>query len=146
MRDSTFEIEFVSHCLAGGIGPDGTRDRFQRTSDNRIVAQPSWWHAALTRAITLSHLTDVRAIDITVEPTFEAPTELWDFHFAPKQSRCHEAIMPGTRVRFCAIVADHVTEQTLTTILDRMGRFVGLSPFGYRMGFGKFVLRSVQIK
>ena len=53
--------------------------------------------------------------------------------------------MPATKVTFEAVVADHVTESSLATILDRMGKFVGLSPYGYRLGYGKFNVVSVEV-
>jgi len=54
--------------------------------------------------------------------------------------RKHEAIYPGVKIKFSAVVSDHVTQSQLTNILTTMGKFVGLSPYGYKLGYGKFNL------
>ena len=53
--------------------------------------------------------------------------------------------MPGTKVTFVAMVADYVTESSLQYILEKMGSFVGLSPYGYKLGYGKFSVVSVEV-
>lgn len=53
--------------------------------------------------------------------------------------------MPGTHVVFEAVVADHVTHSSLTAILSKMGKYVGYSSYGHRLGFGKFTLVNVDV-
>ena len=66
--------------------------------------------------------------------------------YGDNKSRVHEAIMPGTVVEFNAMVSDRVTESILRSILDRVGRFVGLSPYGYKLGYGKFNVIEVEVE
>ena len=53
--------------------------------------------------------------------------------------------MPGTPVTFNAVVSDHVTEQMRKQLLEKMGKFVGLSPYGYKLGYGKFSVVKVVV-
>ena len=145
MKDTKFTIEFTTHCLANAIGPDGDKDHFQRDSHGKLIWQQSWWYSSFTHAIELAHIRGIKAADIHMNLAVEADTEIYRRRYGEDKFRTHEAIMPGTHVTFEAIVADHVTESNLKTILDRMGTYVGLSPYGFRLGFGKFNVVDVTI-
>lgn len=145
MKDATFTLEFVSHVLGNSVNKNGEKDRFQRDELNRIVFQQAWFHSAFQKAIELSKIKGVKPSDIQVELTFEAPTKIFARRYGEGKYRIHEAIMPGTKVKFNAIVADHITEKILFTILDKMGKFVGLSPYGYKLGYGKFNVSEVTV-
>jgi hypothetical protein len=145
MKDAKFTLEFTSHVLANGIGPKGEPDHFQRDGQNQLVFQQSWFHSAFTRAIDIARIRGVKASDIQVDLTFTAPTQIYKRRYGDSKYRTHEAIMPGTRVVFCALVADQVTDQVLRMLLERMGKFIGLSPYGYRLGYGKFSVADVTV-
>lgn len=145
MKDATFTLEFTQHVLANATLPDGSRDRFQRDGGNRIVFQQSWFHSAFCQGIELARLRGVKAADIHMDLTFDAPTEDFNRRYGPDKYRNHEAIMPGTRVTFNAVVADNITEQTLRQILERIGKYIGISPYGYKLGYGKFNVTAVTV-
>jgi len=145
MKDCTFELEFTSHVLANG-GQGGNEDKFQRDSDNHIVFQQPWFHSAFTAGISLARIKGVKASDIQVDLTFSAPTETFSRKYGEHNNfRRHEAIMPGTKVKFEAVVADHITEKTLRDVLTKVGKFVGLSPYGFKLGYGKFNVVDVHV-
>lgn len=150
MKDARFKLEFTTHVLANSQGPTGERDHFQRDSENKIIWQKSWWYSAFAQAIELAQVRGIKPADIHMALALEAPTEVYRRHYSTAERedcyRKHEAIMPGTCVEFEAIVGDHVTESHLRAILQRMGKYVGLSPYGYKLGFGKFNVLSVTVK
>jgi hypothetical protein len=145
MKDATFTLEFTTHVLANSVGPNDEKDHFQRDSENNLIWQQSWWYSAFTRAIELSHIRGIKASDISMNLSVKADTEVYKRRYGDGQFRKHEAIMPGTRLTFEAIVDDRITQSNLEVILDRMGKFVGLSPYGYRLGYGKFNVISVEV-
>ena len=145
MKDCTFELEFTSHVLANGNGQDGNEDKFQRDSENHIVFQQPWFHSAFTTGISLARVKGVKASDIQVDLTFTAPTETFSRKYGEHNFRQHEAIMPGTRVKFEAVVADHITEKIVRDVLTKVGKFVGLSPYGFKLGSGKFNVVNVVV-
>ena len=140
MKNTSFQLEFTTHVLANGIGPEGKKDHFQRDSLNNLIWQQSWWYSAFTQAIELARVRGIKAADIHMNLAVKAPTELYRRHYGDDKFRVHEAIMPGSKVTFEAVVADHVTGSSLSSILDKMGKYVGLSPYGFRLGFGKFLV------
>ena len=44
------------------------------------------------------------------------------------------------------MVADHVTTSILEDILKKMGQYVGLSPYGFRLGYGRFKVTQVEVE
>jgi hypothetical protein len=146
VKDANFTLEFSKHVLANSVGPDGQNDRFERDSDNKLIWQQSWWYSAFAKAMQMSKLRGLKPGDICMNLTVEAPTELFARRWGDNKVRTHEAIMPGTRVMFEAVVADHVTESNLQTILTRMGQYVGLSPYGFRLGYGRFSVVNVEVE
>ena len=146
MKDANFTIEVIRHILANGYDNDGDHDRFQRDSTNAIIFQQSWWHSAFAAALPGTEIRHIKPNDICMDLTVDAATELYKRRYGRDSYRVHEAIMPGTKVRFQALVADHVAESNLRTLLDRIGRFIGLSPYGHKLGFGKFRLLELEVK
>jgi len=149
MKDCHFTLEFTTHVLANSHSPDGERDRFQRDSDNKLIWQQNWWYSAFAQSIELAHIRGIKAADIHMNLAVKAETADYRrrYSLVGKENcyRMHEAIMPGTKVTFEAIVADHVTESQLAMILERMGKYVGLSPYGYKLGYGKFNVTEVVV-
>ena len=155
MKDATFTLEFTRHVLANSMGPgpaddrvDGEmkKDRFERDSQDRLVWQQSWWYSAFARSIQLAKVRGVKPGDICMDLSVDAPTELYPRRWGEGRIRTHEAIMPGTKVKFEAMVSDQVTTSTLQDILRKMGQFVGLSPYGYKLGYGRFRVASVEVE
>jgi hypothetical protein len=149
MKDATFTLEFISHMLGNQDGPRGEKDHFKRDSRGRIIFQQSWFYSAFNRAIQMTRLRGVKPGDIQMCLLFEAPTQIYRRRYSGRDGRegfrPHEAIMPGTQVTFTAMVADHITETTLSSILERMGQHVGLSPYGYRLGYGRFNVVDIKV-
>lgn len=146
MKNAEFTVEFIRHVLANGRGPNGERDVFERDGTNALIFHQTWWYSAFSRAIETSSVRGVKPSDIAMDLSVNAPTEKWNRHYGPNKSRLHESIMPGTKVTFKALVADKITESNLAEILERMGRFVGISPYGHKLGFGRFKVIDVVIE
>jgi len=148
MKDVKFEIEFVTHCLATGGDPEqDLPDTFARDSSDHIIMQKTWFHSAFTRAIELARLQgQMKAEDIQIDPTITAETERYERRFDADAFRIHEAIPPGTKVSFEGMAEDNVDQKMLKAVLERMGKYVGLSPYGFRLGFGRFHVVSVEVQ
>jgi hypothetical protein len=146
VKDVTFTVEFVQHVLANS-GLDGKQCVFQRTRTGLLVFQQSWWHSAFARGMEgVDDLRHLKPGDISVGLIVDAPTEMFQRRYGVNRYRVHEAIMPGTIVTFTAIVDDRVTESNLKTLLNRVGKYIGLSPFGHKLGYGMFQLLGLRVQ
>ena len=146
MKAVSFELEFTTSVLANSTNVKGQQDVFQRDGSNNIILQQSWIYTALTKAIELTRIRGVKASDISVDLVIKAPTEVYNRKYGHDQYREHEAIMPGTVVTFNAMVSDNVTESILRNILEKLGTYIGLSPYGHALGHGRSVLKSLTVE
>ena len=145
MKDCFFEIEVVTHILASGNVPGKDYAAFHRDSKGHIIFQSSWFHSAFTRGIELANIRGIKASDIHMNLVIDAPTAFYKRFYDDQDFRVHEAVFPGAVIKFEAVVRDHVTTPEMQGILERIGKFVGISPFGYNLGFGKFEVNKVIV-
>jgi hypothetical protein len=146
MKEAEFTIEFITHCLALSSGPkQDSCERFDRDSQNRIIWKQTWWYTAFGRTIEMYNIRGVKPNDFNVSLLVDTPTEVYKRKYGQNGFRRHEAIMPGTQVTFKAVVSDNVTESTFKHLLEKMGDYVGVSPYGHNLGYGKFVVNDVTL-
>jgi hypothetical protein len=147
MKKAKFEIEFLQPMLANGRPGDITC-RFNRDTEGMLVFESRWWHSAISAA--LKNMPDMKHVspeDINVALQVRAATKLHErtyFKHDKKCRRVHESIPPGAIVKFEALVADQVSESNLKAILSMIGSYIGMSPFGYKLGFGKFKVLTIK--
>jgi hypothetical protein len=146
MKDATFTLEFVTHCLANGREKGGDTDVFSRDSSGKLIWKHSWWYAAFSKAIKQAKLHDVKPNQINVCLTVPAQVAVHTRRIKETWTRSHEAIFPGTQVTFDATVDDAITETILETLLERVGKYVGISPWGHNLGFGRFEVIDVTVE
>lgn len=146
MKNSTFTIEFVSHCLANSPNRSNDCDRFDKDSAGNLIWGFSWWYSALTRAISDNKaFKGIKANQINIDLVVKADIEEYRRRINERRYRNHEAIMPGTSVTFTAVVHDRITETVLRDLLTYTGKFIGISPFGFNIGFGRFEVVDVSV-
>ena len=144
MKNGKLEIEFVTHCLSSG-NRDNVSDRFVKDSEQHIVWNQSWWYSALTTAIPQSGVKDVKPGHFNFNPVVAAKTQCYRRKYNGDKFRSHESIMPGTKVEFEFVVPDHVTDGMVRKIMEYLGKYIGLSPYGYKLGYGKFNVCRVAV-
>lgn len=139
-------VEFLQPCLSCGNREfEGDMDRFQRASDGSIIWSQSWWHAVLNRAKKSLNM-DVRLSDIQFSLSVTAETAPHQRRYGGKKYRVHEAILPGNPVRFDFALDNNVSPEELEQLMRHIGKFIGISPYGYNLGYGKFeVLEVVSV-
>lgn len=137
MKKGYIEVEFLQPCLSCGNREDGDSDKFQRASDGSIIWSQSWWHAVLTRAKKDLDM-DVDVADFAFSLSITADTSSYRRKYGGKKFRVHEAIMTGTQVKFDFALKNNATLEELETMMKHIGQFIGISPYGYNLGYGKF--------
>ena len=137
MKNGKLEIEFVTHCLSSG-NRDTVSDRFVKDSEQHIIWNQSWWYSALSAAIPQAGVRDVKPGHFNFNPVVCAKTQMYRRKYNGDKYRVNESIMPGTKVEFEFVVPDHVTTAMLRKIMEYLGKYIGLSPYGYKLGYGKF--------
>lgn len=146
MKDASITIEYVTHCLASGRQVKDGYDEFEKDSSGNIIWKQSWWYAALMKSIELAGVKGIKPAHFHFNPVITAETEAYKRKYGRDRFRTHEAIFPGTKVTFEAVVDDIVTESAVEKIFKRMGKYVGLSPYGHNLGYGMFEVDAIEVE
>lgn len=133
--------------------------KFRRDKKNRIAIDHKQWQWAFTSAAKALRY-DIDASTIRTEAGFDPPSiALYNrkyTHRGKPKEEMFESIREGTVItlRFLIMEAPDndregqqqkpPTKQELQTILDYVGMFIGLSPWGSRWGFGTFDVESLE--
>ena len=73
-----------------------------------------------------------------------ADTQLYKRRYSKTCYRTHEAIMPGTKVTIEFAIADHISKRDLKRLFRKMGKYIGLTQYGFNLGYGKFNLKHID--
>lgn len=145
MKDMILTVEFVTHCLSAGRQSEDDHDSFDRDNSGNVIFRQPWYHAAILKTIELSGLRGIRPGFFYFSNVVTVKTEIYKRKYGRDKYRSHEAIMPGTELTVHAMVDDSISEKQALDLFTCMGRYVGLSPFGYNLGFGKFEVRNLKL-
>lgn len=148
MKEMILEIEYVTECLAQSQGRrEQNTDWFKRDGDKNIIWCQSWWYSAISRTVEMYEIRGIKPSMFNFCPVVEAEkTEVFERQYKRNKIRCHESIPVGTRVTFTAVVADQITDSVANSLFTKMGKYVGLSPYGHNLGYGKFNVISIDLQ
>lgn len=145
MQRMTLTVEYVTHALSSGRHGDNHYDSFERDPADNIIWRQPWWHAAILKTIELTGMRGLKPAYFYFEPAVKAETELFKRKYGRDKFRMHESIMPGSKMTVKALVDDTISEEQARDLFVNMGRFVGLSPFGHNLGYGKFEVVNFEL-
>ena len=145
MKKADIKVEYLTHCLASGNRDDDGADTFEKDHEGNLIWHKSWWYSAVAKSIDLTGLRNVKPGNFHFDLCVSAPVVKFHRKYGKGNFRVHEAIEPGTVVAFKAIVADHVTEHQIRELFDTMGTYIGLTPYGFNLGYGNFKLIDVKL-
>lgn len=147
MRRMRATIQFTSACLANDPGSEDNVDRFDRDNHDRVIIRPNCLEASIHKSLAFVPFKHISSTDVIIAPELEAGTAIWDRTYSSKGQRCsrtHETIPQGSKCVLELAASEAVEPGQLEELLTAMGRFVGISPFGHNMGFGRFSLINLE--
>ena len=150
MRELKVTLAFTTECL-GNVkyqpeGQEWPAYRFARTPDGHIRFEAGWWRANIRFAADAlcRHQSCVDQIHFDIAVVKAQPTKMHRRYFNSKAYMRHEAFLPGDRITIKCLVPDAINDEDFKQLMDLIGRFRGISPFGPRE-YGFFTVASVQL-
>lgn len=150
MRELKVALTFTTECLGNvKYQPEGETwpaYRFARTPDGNIRFEASWWRSNIRFAadVLCRHHKAVEQVHFDVAVARAQPTKMYRRYFNNKAYMRHEAFLPGDRIIIKCLVPDSISDEDFKQLMDLIGRFRGISPFGPRE-YGFFTVTSVQL-
>ena len=121
-----------------------TLDRMMRDPEGDVIFLQSWWRAVLSYGAQAYNRYE-KDIDL-VQTDTKVKGELSTFrrYYKPNEFKMHEAFLAGAEieVRFCLPRA--IGPEEIKELLTLAGRYVGVSPYGHKQDYGRFLVLSVE--
>jgi hypothetical protein len=143
------QLRLTSHLL-GELRPDhnGIR-RFKKDKQGRMfVNQRTWQDQLQLAARNLQMDVDIRRTVIPPESIICASVHLFRRVYSQVNIELFESFRKGTILTFDVMVRDdlpkHPREEQVRSIFEFTGEKLGLSQFGSKFGFGRFVLVGIN--
>jgi hypothetical protein len=138
------KIEFTTPCL-GGVRRDDC-DLMQRDRDGNVIFMPSWWKAALTKAAKALSKYHRMVEHIYPALVLNGQTTIIRRQFGPKPKdfKCHEGFDTGASVTCGFTIPYGTTIEQFTELLEAVGMYIGVSPYGWQTNYGRFRVLSVE--
>ena len=152
MRELTVRIKFTTACL-GNVKQHKPGDKWPsfwmpKTPDGKVRFEAQWWKHSLkfSAQVLCRHQRAVNQIhfDVSVDGKPDRRSEnFYRRYLDGKKFLKHEAFMEGDIIGLNCIVPSEIDDDDFWRLMDIVGRFKGISPFGPRE-YGFFVVESVN--
>ena len=147
MYEVYLRLRFDSPCLGSSRSEvEGGPDRMLRGSDGNVVFSQVWWRTIVCQGAKSvgRHQDRVRAILWT--SAVDGTTKIFRRYYhlrsesgeTQKLLKDHEAFLIGDVIGVKALIPDDVPMEEFRDIMSVAGEYFGISPFGWKMGYGKF--------
>ncbi len=142
MRELTIRLLFTTPCL-GNVrgGPVDLMPKNPRTG--QVTFRPMWWQMCIRKGAQAmgKHLDQVRQIQW--DPVVHGDLGIHRRYYSDDGYRDHEAYLEGTEIAVNVVIPSQVPVEDFERILETAGRYVGISPYRWQDGWGRFQVRSV---
>jgi len=153
MRELTVRIKFAKESLGSVrkqiVPTNGGKSwpcfLMPRTPDGAIRFEAGWWKSSLVFAASVlgKHHRAVKNVhfDVIIDGrTRTDPEFLYRRYIESDRWILHEAFYPGDTIGINCVVPDTIPDEEFWSLMDLVGRYKGISPFGPRQyGFFKVV-------
>lgn len=140
MTEVVATIRFTTPCLGSVRGPVS---KMIRNGEGKVIFMQTWWRAGLgyaAQAIS-RHQNDVTKIQ--ADPVVEGTTSTFNRYYGAVSYQVHEAFNINDEIKVKFSLPKRITPESFYELLDMAGRYVGISPYGFKGDFGRFVVVSV---
>lgn len=145
-KELQIRLEFTTPCLGNERNDDPEPNRMMRDTGGSVIFLQSWWRACIGEAADIYGKHQKRVSDIRWNPCVDGTIELHKrFYYKQgiKYFKEHESFLQGAVIGVKALVPDDVPVEDFHEIMSLAGTYRGISPFGWRHGYGKFIVREV---
>jgi hypothetical protein len=136
-------IRFTTPCLGHIRGKDS--NRMLRDADGNIIFLQTWWRAGLGFAAQSLCRYQKEVPDIQTDPVVEGELGTYRRYYAPDKYTDHEAFDAGSIIQVRFMLPRKIDFEGFKALLELSGKYVGISPCGYRQDFGRFTVVNVDV-
>ena len=116
----------------------------RRDKDGKIIYLQAWWRATLkfaAHAIS-RHYKEVE--EIQADPLIDGKTSTYRRYYSLDGYKEHEAFLDGDEIVVRFMLPNKLSLEEFRQLLEVAGQYAGISPYGFKQNFGRFVVVSVE--
>lgn len=147
MYEVYLRLQFDSPCLGSMRNDvDGGPEKMMRGTSGNVIFSQTWWRTIIVQGANSfgKHQDRVRAVLWASD--VDGTTKLFRRYYTTRSEKgevqkCfkdHEAFLAGDVIGVKALVPDDIPIEDMRHIMSIAGEYFGISPFGWKMGYGKF--------
>jgi hypothetical protein len=138
------QIQFVRPCLGNVRKPDF--DRLLRDPDGEVIFLATWWRSAFLKAARAINRYYKLVDKIRPALTVSGPVSHIKRWYGNDSSafKVHEGFDTGTTVTAQFLLPSGMTLDQFRELLETVGCYFGISPYGWKAGYGIFHVLSVM--
>lgn len=141
MYEVYLRLRFDTPCLGNLRREDPHPNTMMRDHDGNIIFSQVWWRAIVLQAASTRCLHQEQVRNILWSPEVDGTVKLHKRYYSLNGQRFykeHEAFLANDVIGVKALIPDDITIEDLTELMGIAGAYYGISPFGWKQGFGKF--------
>jgi hypothetical protein len=135
-------LEFTTPCLGNERSAD--LDRMLRDKEGHVVFLQSWWRSSLRFAAKALGRHQHAVEEIQVDPVVVGALSTYRRFWSATESKQHEAFAAGSTIAVRFMLPNEITKDEFRALLGMAGRYAGISPYGWKQDFGRFVVLEVE--
>ena len=120
-------------------------DRMIKDKEGNVIYMQSWWHGTLRYGAKALNRFYSEVEQVQVSPIVTGTLSLFKRFYAPDRFTYHEAFAAGDVISVSFSLPDRIDAAAFKELLEVGGKYVGISPYGYRDDYGRFAVVSVEV-
>lgn len=136
-------IRFTTPCLGNVRGRE--LDEMLRDTHGQVIFLQTWWRSGLGYAAQALCRYQKDVTKVQTDPAVKGELSTYRRYYAPDAYKLHEAFDAGSVLQARFMLPRRMSLEGFRGLLETAGRYVGISPYGYRQDFGRFVVENVEI-
>lgn len=121
-----------------------SRDLMRRDSNGKVIYLQAWWRATLkfaAHAIS-RHYKEVE--EIQADPLIDGEPKVYKRYYSLDGYKEHEAFLDGDEITARFLLPNKLSIEEFRQLLEVAGQYAGISPYGFKQNFGRFVVISID--
>lgn len=138
----TVRLRFTTPSLGDVRSPN--RDTMRRDREGKIVYLQAWWRATLKFAAHAISRHHKEVEEIQADPLIDGKTSVYKRYYSLDGFKEHEAFLDGDEVVARFMLPNKLSIGEFHELLEVAGKYAGISPYGFKQNFGRFVVMSIE--
>jgi len=142
MQEVVIGLQFITPCL-GNIRCDDI-DRFERDSKGMVIFMSSWWREVLRYGSQALGRHQSMVKRVRMHARIAGAVKQYLRYYTSSQAKTHEAFLPNDTIVVKAMLPTGMSCEDFQEILRLSGEYIGISPYGWKEGYGQFKVLEVS--